>query len=69
MVALGAGPAILNWYQILQDTDLRVSTAVSDPNARGHWYNHLAWFWTMDIPQDTDTSDWMSECTISFAPC
>ena len=69
MVALGVGPAILNRYQILQDTDLRVSTAVSDPNARGHQYDRLAWFWTMDIPQDTDTSDWMSECMISFALC
>lgn len=63
MVALGAEPTILDHYQTLDKKDLIVSTTVSDPNARGHWYDSLAWFWTMDIPKDTNTNDWMSECT------
>ena len=39
-----------------------VTTAISDPNARGHHDDRLAWFWTMDVPRDTDRNDWMSEC-------
>ena len=53
MIALGAGPDVLSWYQELHDTELRVSTAIADPNARGHQDDTLAWFWTMDVPQDT----------------
>ncbi|KAF8430937.1 hypothetical protein L210DRAFT_3416879 [Boletus edulis BED1] len=29
----------------------------------GHQNNKLAWFWSMDIPKDTERSNWMSECT------
>ena len=42
--------------------DLKVSAAVADPNARGHRDDTLAWFWTMDVPWDTEVNDWMSEC-------
>ena len=62
MMALGAGLDILGRYQELQDIDLRVSTAIADPNARGHQDDALAWFWTMDVPQDTAINNWMSEC-------
>ncbi|KAF8546625.1 hypothetical protein OG21DRAFT_1527707 [Imleria badia] len=41
--------------------DLRVSSAAAAPNARGHWNEGLAWFWTMDIPRDTKRNSWMSE--------
>jgi len=61
MVALGADQSILDRYQILNKKDLTVSTVVSDPNARGHRHDSLAWFWTMDIPKDTNKNDWMSE--------
>ncbi|KIM58941.1 hypothetical protein SCLCIDRAFT_80489, partial [Scleroderma citrinum Foug A] len=61
MLALGASPDILSQYQQLRDIDLRVSTAIADKNARGHWDDTLAWFWTMDVPQDTAINDWMSE--------
>ncbi|KAI6002337.1 hypothetical protein F5J12DRAFT_784055 [Pisolithus orientalis] len=37
------------------------SMAVSDPNARGHRDNTLPWIWTMDVPRDMATNDWMSE--------
>ncbi|KAF8442797.1 hypothetical protein L210DRAFT_3396998 [Boletus edulis BED1] len=36
------------------------------PNARGHRNDKLAWFWSMDIPKDTEGSDWMSECTLVY---
>ncbi|KAL4062076.1 hypothetical protein V8B97DRAFT_2026929 [Scleroderma yunnanense] len=61
MMVLGAGPDILDQYKELNRSDLKVSTAVTDPNARGHRDNTLAWFWTMDMPWDTVTSNWMSE--------
>ena len=64
MVALGADQSILDRYQMLNKKDLTVSTAVSDPNARGHRHDSLAWFWTMDIPKDTNKNDWMSECKL-----
>ncbi|KAL4078342.1 hypothetical protein V8B97DRAFT_2021446 [Scleroderma yunnanense] len=50
-----------NQMMELNRSDLKVSTAVTDPNARGHRDHTLAWFWTMDMPQDTAASDWMSE--------
>ncbi|KAI5998544.1 hypothetical protein F5J12DRAFT_784882 [Pisolithus orientalis] len=37
------------------------SMAVSDPNARGHRDDTLPWIWTMDVPRDMATNDWMSE--------
>ncbi|KAF9222854.1 hypothetical protein BS17DRAFT_707447, partial [Gyrodon lividus] len=41
---------------------LKVTTAISDPNGSAHCMAELAWFWTMNIPQDAGESDWMSEC-------
>ncbi|KIM70529.1 hypothetical protein SCLCIDRAFT_18643 [Scleroderma citrinum Foug A] len=61
MVALGADSSILDQYQPLDKKDLIVSTTVTEPNARGHRHDSLAWFWTMDIPKDTNRNDWMSE--------
>ncbi|KAL4066523.1 hypothetical protein J3A83DRAFT_4189823 [Scleroderma citrinum] len=61
MMVLGAGPDILDQYRELNRSDLKVSTAVTEPNARGHRGDTLAWFWTMDVPQNTAASDWMSE--------
>ncbi|KAI6006503.1 hypothetical protein F5J12DRAFT_782792 [Pisolithus orientalis] len=37
------------------------SMALSDPNARGHRDDTLPWIWTMDVPRDMATNDWMSE--------
>ena len=46
----------------LRREDLKVSAAVADPNAQGHRDDTLAWFWTMDVPWDTEVNDWMLEC-------
>lgn len=62
MVALGADETILNRYQLLKDKDLKVTAAASAPNARGRRNEILAWFWSIDVPRDTETSNWMSEC-------
>ena len=57
MAALGANADILIQYQELHASDLSVTTAISDPNARGHRDDRLAWFWIMDVPHDTDRND------------
>ncbi|KAG1871356.1 hypothetical protein DFJ58DRAFT_713869 [Suillus subalutaceus] len=46
---------------LLEREDLKVSTAVADPNARGQRNNQLAWFWSMDVEGDSDSSDWLNE--------
>ncbi|KAI6032725.1 hypothetical protein F5J12DRAFT_779172 [Pisolithus orientalis] len=61
MDRLGARLDILEQYKELNDSDLTISMAVSDPNARGHRDNTLPWIWTMDVPRDMATNDWMSE--------
>ncbi|KIK72211.1 hypothetical protein PAXRUDRAFT_181145 [Paxillus rubicundulus Ve08.2h10] len=62
MVALEADKVLMEMYKLLVDQDLKVTTAISDPNGNVHRIKNLAWFWTMDIPRDTQESDWMSEC-------
>ncbi|KAI6141233.1 hypothetical protein BKA82DRAFT_4362346 [Pisolithus tinctorius] len=57
LIALGAGEDILGKYQELNRADLTVSATIADPNARGHHDNTLAWFWTMDLPQDSAMND------------
>ncbi|KAG1733409.1 uncharacterized protein EDB91DRAFT_1084462 [Suillus paluster] len=32
-----------------------------DPNARGQRNSMLAWFWSMDVEGDSDSSDWLNE--------
>jgi hypothetical protein len=63
MVKLGADATMLNRYQALREEDLKVNTAAAAaPNTRGLRNESLSWFWMMDIPRDTEASDWMSEC-------
>lgn len=49
MVALGASESLLQQYRPLIDPDLKVNTAMSDPNGSQHHQENLAWFWTIDI--------------------
>ena len=64
MIALGADEDMLGRFRELHDADLAISTAIADPNARGHRNDTLAWFWTMDVPRDTAANNWMSECRL-----
>ncbi|KAG9309014.1 hypothetical protein JVU11DRAFT_11130 [Chiua virens] len=61
MLSLGVDQNILNRYRELEDKDLQVTTNVLQPNGSGHREENLAWFWSMDIPRDTDGDHWMSE--------
>ncbi|KIK74449.1 hypothetical protein PAXRUDRAFT_175682 [Paxillus rubicundulus Ve08.2h10] len=63
-------------YQVLEKEHLKVSTTVSDPNARGHLtklYNRadstLAWFWTMDVQRDAEVNNWMTKCMFISICC
>jgi hypothetical protein len=64
MINLGADEDICTRYQLLKDEDLKISAAATAPNSRGHRNDWLAWFWSMDVPRDTEADDWMSECMI-----
>ncbi|KAI6138394.1 hypothetical protein BKA82DRAFT_4366513 [Pisolithus tinctorius] len=61
MVALGAGADILGHYQELHKEDLAVQTAAFSQNAQEHRGTHLPWFWSIDVPWDTESKSWMSE--------
>ncbi|KAF9222867.1 hypothetical protein BS17DRAFT_707720 [Gyrodon lividus] len=61
MVTLQADETLLDRHKLLDNKDLKVTTAISDPNGSAHHMADLAWFWTMDIPRDAGESDWMSE--------
>ena len=65
MIMLGADQELLGKYQVLLDGDLKVTTAVSNPNGSGSRNANLAWFWTMDISRDAKEDNWMSECKLS----
>ena len=62
MITLGADAVVLDRYKVLRHSDLKISTAIATPNARGQRNVHMAWFWTMDMSADTDTAGWMEEC-------
>ena len=64
MIALGADEDVLAQFHELWDMDLAVSMAIANLNAQGHQNDTLAWFWTMDVPQDTTVNNWMSECML-----
>ncbi|KAL4081087.1 hypothetical protein J3A83DRAFT_4426297, partial [Scleroderma citrinum] len=52
IMVLDARPDILDQYKELNRSDLKISMAITEPNARGHRDETLAWFWTMDVPKD-----------------
>ncbi|KAG1832498.1 hypothetical protein EV424DRAFT_1342450 [Suillus variegatus] len=58
---LGADDALLKRYQPLTREHLKVSTAITNPNSRGQRNNVLAWFWSLDVEGDSDSSDWLNE--------
>ncbi|KAG1730990.1 uncharacterized protein EDB91DRAFT_1252435 [Suillus paluster] len=48
-------------YLPLKKEDLKASSAVADPNARGQRDTTLSWFWSLDVQGDTSGNDWMTE--------
>lgn len=62
MKTLGAKADILEQYKDITKDDLRVVTAVSEPNARGQSKETMAWFWSLDVAGDSDESEHLEEC-------
>jgi hypothetical protein len=56
------GHDLLTKYLPLLKEDLKASSAVADPNARGQRDSTLPWFWSLDVQGDTFGNDWMTEC-------
>lgn len=46
LIALGASKEIQAKYRIITSVDVKSSTAIVDPNARGQRNASLAWFWS-----------------------
>ncbi|KAH9912597.1 uncharacterized protein B0H18DRAFT_889665 [Fomitopsis serialis] len=61
MTALGAPPATMRKYQKLVPDDLKISTAVVEPNQRGQRHTRLPWLWTTDVQGDMSASETMTE--------
>lgn len=64
IAALGADEDMLGKYKTLSPSDLKVSTAVVDPNMRGQRLATLPWFWSMDVEGDAEQDSVMEECTV-----
>ncbi|KAI0708306.1 hypothetical protein C8Q76DRAFT_770330 [Earliella scabrosa] len=48
-------------YRVLEKTDLKANTAIIEQATRGIRNKHLAWFWSLDVEEDSKESPWMSE--------
>ena len=48
-------------YRVLEKTDLKANTAIIEQATRGIRNKHLAWFWSLDVKEDSKESPWMSE--------
>jgi hypothetical protein len=59
---------LLKKYLPLKKEDLKASSAVADPNARGQRDTTLPWFWSLDVQGDTSGNDWMTECKCLLHP-
>ncbi|KAI6042152.1 hypothetical protein EDC04DRAFT_2523337, partial [Pisolithus marmoratus] len=61
MIWLGASQDILDRYQELINSDLATSAAAFTQGAHYHCTSQLPWFWTIDIPRDTNSKSWLIE--------
>ncbi|KAG1721118.1 hypothetical protein EDB19DRAFT_2029710 [Suillus lakei] len=52
---------LLMKYLPLKKEDLKASSVVADPNARGQRDTTLSWFWSLDVQGDMSGNDWMTE--------
>ncbi|KAI6046585.1 hypothetical protein EDC04DRAFT_2546897, partial [Pisolithus marmoratus] len=62
MIALHVDVESLSHYQELKQSHLTINSAVFQQNAHAHHGNQFPWFWSINIPKDTESKNWMSEC-------
>jgi hypothetical protein len=53
---------LLEKYWELEKSNLKATSAVADPNARGQQNSTLPWFWSLDVQGDSVSNDWMNKC-------
>ncbi|KAG1727573.1 uncharacterized protein EDB91DRAFT_1253835 [Suillus paluster] len=61
MIKLEPGQDQLEKYKPLLQEQLKVSTAVGDPNARGRQNESLAWFWDIEVDLGGPNHSWNEE--------
>ncbi|KAG1817738.1 hypothetical protein EV424DRAFT_1347851 [Suillus variegatus] len=66
LCSLGTDNALLWRYWVLAKEHLKVSTAVANPNSWGQRNNTLPWFWSLDLAGDSESNDWLDECTLAL---
>jgi hypothetical protein len=67
MMQLEPGQAQLQKYKLLLCEQLKISTAVGDPNARGQRNKSLAWFWSVEVDLGDPNHSWNEECEFGHA--
>ncbi|KAG1855363.1 hypothetical protein DFJ58DRAFT_841154 [Suillus subalutaceus] len=60
LIHLGADDLLAKFWP-LEKANLKATTVVADPNARGQRNSTLAWFWSIDVQGDSTSNDWMNE--------
>ncbi|KAG2002277.1 hypothetical protein CC2G_004478 [Coprinopsis cinerea AmutBmut pab1-1] len=58
---LGTSPETLRKYQPIHPADIKVSTAIADPNARGQSSSHLSWIWGIPSDSPSDRTLYLDE--------
>lgn len=66
LISLGGTTDVKNKYKVIHSRDVRSSTAIVDPNARGTRNKGLAWFWSVG-DQRADGA-LMTECKLRVLP-
>jgi hypothetical protein len=64
MMQLEPGEDQLQKYKPLLREQLKISTAVGDPNARGQRNESLAWFWSVEVDLGGPEHSWNEECEL-----
>jgi hypothetical protein len=68
MIQLGASSQLLKLYQELTDDDIRTSTAIEEPNARGQRNSELSWIWKMPGFTIDKEDSFTNECQNQMYP-
>ncbi|EAU81166.2 hypothetical protein CC1G_10453 [Coprinopsis cinerea okayama7 len=58
---LDASPETLSKYRPIRPADLKISTAIADPNARGQSSTHLSWIWGVPSTNPADRTVYLDE--------
>jgi len=64
---LELGQAQHQKYKLLLHEQLKISTAVGDPNARGQQNESLVCFWSVDVNLGGPNHSWNEECEFGHA--